>query len=266
MPIKITEFFAMVLALAGPAPQEAPRELQLKVGEQIVAIGDSITSQGGYVRDIDAVLAQQYPDLKLPRILNAGFSGNKAEDLVARFHRDVIARKPAVVTINIGINDVWHRLKAPHQDEVLAKYVRNLALMVDDAQSAGTRVVLVAPSVISEDPSAEGNRRLALYVQAMKRVAADKKCCFVDLHAMFLEAIRRKPPGAGARWLTTDGVHMGPMGNGLMAVAILRALGVSDAKIAASTPPEGRGTFPTSGPASATSRPSPRGAARTSGG
>jgi hypothetical protein len=37
-------------------------------------------------------------------------------------------------------------------------------------------------------------------------------------------------------WLTGDGVHMQPLGDGVMAVGVLRGLGVPDAKIAASKP------------------------------
>ena len=64
MTAAIVKLFATVLALVGPAPADSPKELQLKSGQQIVAIGDSITAKadGGFLRDIDAVLAKQYPD------------------------------------------------------------------------------------------------------------------------------------------------------------------------------------------------------------
>ena len=57
----------MVLALIGPAPADTPKQLQLKPGDQIVAIGDSITAGGGYLRDIDAVLARSIPTSSFPR-------------------------------------------------------------------------------------------------------------------------------------------------------------------------------------------------------
>ena len=102
--------------LIGPAPADSPEQFQLKPGEQIVAIGDSITAEGrkadGYLRVIDAVLAKQYPDLKIPKLTDKGIGGQKAEDLVKRFDNDVVKLKPAYVTISIGINDVWHRLAA----------------------------------------------------------------------------------------------------------------------------------------------------------
>ena len=51
-----------------------------------------------------------------------------------------------------------------------------------------------------------------------------------DLHALFLTALTRKPDGLA---LTADGVHMSIYGDALMAIGILRALGVPDATIAA---------------------------------
>jgi lysophospholipase L1-like esterase len=226
----------MVLSLVGPAPADSPKELQLQSGDTIVALGDSITAGGGYLRDIDAVLAQQYPDLKIPKVVNKGISGQKAEDLVKRFDRDVVALKPAFVTISIGINDVWHRLGAPHDKKVLAAYQKNVAKMVDLAQAAGIKVILLTPTVISEDPKAEGNQRLVAYVKAEKAVAAQKQCQLVDLHGMFLTALKHKPAKPG-NWLTGDGVHMSPKGDAIMAIGVLRALGVPDEKIGASKLP-----------------------------
>jgi lysophospholipase L1-like esterase len=233
----VGKLFAVILALVGPAPADSPRELQIKAGDQIVAIGDSITAGGGYLRDIDAALAQQYPGLKLPKVINKGISGQKAEDLVKRFDKDVVEIKPAFVTISIGINDVWHRLGKPHDEKVLAAYEENVAKMVDDAQKAGIKVILLTPTVIQEDPATEGNQRLTMYVAAEKKIAAEKKCQLVDLHGMFLTALKKKPAGQKGNWLTSDGVHMKPLGDALMAAGALRALGVPDAKIAATDLP-----------------------------
>ena len=194
----VEKLFAMILALVGPAPADSPQQMQLKPGEQIVAIGDSITAEGGYLLDIDAVLTQQYPELKIPKVINKGIGGQKAEDLVPRFNQDVVKLKPAYVTISIGINDVWHRLGAPHDEKVLAAYKKNVAKMVADAQAAGIKVILLAPTVIVEDANAEGNKRLAMYVEAEKQIAAEKKCQFVDLHGMFLTALKQRPAGQKA--------------------------------------------------------------------
>src|SRR5947207_3066157 len=116
---ELSKLIDALLALVGPAPKDLPQEFELKAGDKIVAIGDSITQAGGYLRDVDAILAIQYPELKLPKIDNAGVGGQKAENLVGRFQHDVIDKKPRLVTLSIGINDVWHRVGAPHDEKVL---------------------------------------------------------------------------------------------------------------------------------------------------
>jgi lysophospholipase L1-like esterase len=249
-PAGLAKILASLIAMLGPAPADMPKELQLKPGDQIIAIGDSITQDGGYLRDVDMVLASEYPELKLPKIVNVGISGQKAEDLLPRFKRDVVDwkpmlnksdkqavdRKPKWVTISIGINDVWHRLGQPHDPKVLEKYSENVAKMVDMAQAAGIKVILLSPTVIQEDATQEGNKRLLMYIAAEKKIAEEKKCEFVDLHQMFFDVLAKKPADFKDKWLTRDGVHMQARGDGLMALGILRALGVPDAKSAGAAP------------------------------
>jgi acyl-CoA thioesterase I len=175
--------------------------------------------------------------LKLPKIINAGIGGQKAEDLVVRFQKDVVDKKPQWVTLSIGINDVWHRTNRPHDPQVLARYSENVAKMVDMAQAAGIKVILLAPTVIMEDPQGSANKRLEMYVAAERKIAADKKCQFVDLHQMFIDVLAKKPADVKGNWLTVDGVHMTPRGDALMAIGVLRALGVPDAELAPSAPP-----------------------------
>lgn len=233
MDAELVKVLTLVLTLIGPAPADSPKMVQLKSGNQIVAMGDSITEGGGYLRDIDAVLAAHYANLNLPKVVNVGVSGQKAEDMVARFDRDVVARKPAFVTISVGINDVWHRVGNPPDEQVLKTYIANVTKMVEQAQAAGIKVILIAPTIIEENPESEGNKRLVAYVNAEKQIAKEKKCQFVDLHGMFLTALKKKPASEKGNWLTGDGVHMQARGDAIMAIGVLRALGVPDKTIAA---------------------------------
>lgn len=229
---QISGFFVVLLAILGPAPKDLPQQLQLKEGDTIVTIGDSITqdasSPTGYDTDLDKFFAAAYPQLKIPKVINVGISGQKAEDLVPRFQHDVVEKKPAFVTICIGINDVWHRLGQPHDPKILEAYSANVAKMVDMAQAANIKVILLTPPLIQEDPETEGNKRLAMYVEAEKKIAADKHCTVVDLHQMFLDALAKKPADQKDKWLTRDGVHMQPRGDVVFVIAILRGLGVPD--------------------------------------
>ena len=81
---------------------------------------------------------------------------------------------------------------------------------------------MLTPTVIQEDPGTEGNQRLTMYVAAEKEIAAEKKCQLVDLHGMFLTALKQKPAGQKGNWLTADGVHMKPLGDAIMATGALR--------------------------------------------
>ena len=69
-------------------------------------------------------------------------------------------------------------------------------------------------------------------MQAEQQIAKEKKCALVDLHRLFLAALHKKPADGEPTWLTADGVQMKPPGYAIMAVGLLRGLGVSDAMLA----------------------------------
>src|ERR1700679_1178596 len=91
----------------------------MKSDERILFTGDSITDCGGvredsdhlgfgYVAFIAARLQARLASPKL-KIFNRGISGNRVRDLWARREADLMALQPTVVSILIGINDVWRR-------------------------------------------------------------------------------------------------------------------------------------------------------------
>ena len=75
--------------------------------------------------------------------------------------------------------------------------------------------------MIEENVNSEGNKRLLLYVEAEKQIAAEKKCQIVDLHGLFRTALKQKPADEKGNWLTGDGVHMKPLGDAIMAAGAL---------------------------------------------
>src|SRR5688572_28178510 len=101
----------LVLTAASATCAFAAEPISLKQGDRIVFLGDSITQGGGgpkgYVTLIKNKLQEKKSDLGV-EVVNAGISGNKVPDLQGRVDRDVIAKKPTIVFIYIGINDVWH--------------------------------------------------------------------------------------------------------------------------------------------------------------
>src|SRR4029078_8790218 len=84
--------------------------LHMQQKKKVIFFGDSITElvvrPGGYIRDLDSL--QQKAGLNY-EIEGAGIGGNKVYDLYLRMQEDVLDKKPDVVVILIGVNDVWHK-------------------------------------------------------------------------------------------------------------------------------------------------------------
>ena len=230
-------------ANAAPEPPAALRGVR-----RIVTMGDSITqgggAPGGYVWLLERYLKALYPQQPV-EVINAGISGHKSTDMQARFQRDVLDKKPDLVTISVGVNDVWHAYRDfargvnhPNGDlpagVPLPLYREKVTAMIQAAKGQGMRVVLLAPTLIYEDLGSVENQRLLTYVAAMRDMARENGCIFVDLNAAFRDVVRsyQKYGGRSANLLTTDGVHMNAAGNRMMAYTILRGLGVRGREIA----------------------------------
>ncbi|HEY3380915.1 MAG TPA: GDSL-type esterase/lipase family protein [Vicinamibacterales bacterium] len=203
-------------------------------------LGDSITElgaePGGYVRLLERWLGELDP-AHPAEVVNAGVSGQRSPDMLARFAVDVVERRPDLVLISVGTNDVWHAFRdwSTNMDHPagdlpagvsLDAFVACLDAMASQAEAGGIEVVLVSPAVIHEDLDSPENIRLASYVRAQHELAAARGCRFVDLHTPFGLVIGawRRHAGPAMNLLTTDGVHLNAAGNHLMAETIQRAL------------------------------------------
>ena len=237
---RIVLIASVFLCAAAAGAQEAP--LRLKPGDRIVALGDSITQAGGYLRMMRRVLDRRYPELRV-EIVNAGISGHKSTDMSERLRRDVIDKRPTIVTISCGVNDVWHGFYTPPRGVDLEMYASLMSRMVDELR-ASTRadIYLLTPTVIKEDLASPENRKLEAYCDAVRRIAAQKGCTLVDLNETFQLALSAARRGGGAGFHpTSDGVHLRPAGDFLMAASILRAFRVPMRAIleeAVPTPPQ----------------------------
>ena len=52
------------------------------------------------------------------QIYNRGISGHKVFQLAERWDADCMSLKPDVVSILIGVNDIWHRLNGQYNGTV----------------------------------------------------------------------------------------------------------------------------------------------------
>jgi len=207
---------------------------RLRDVHRIVCLGDSITqggeAPGGYVWLVRRYLTALYPDIE---VINAGISGHKSTDMLERFQRDVLDKKPQMVTISVGVNDVWHGFYDNHPEGdgprgvKLEDYRKNVEEMVRRASDAKIKVVLLSTTVIHEDLENRENAKLVGYNAALRDIARSHNCHFIDFQKPFAALIRAyRSAGARDLLLTVDGVHMNPLGNKVMANTILTGLDV----------------------------------------
>ena len=221
------------LATLCAASQLVHAEIPMKPGDKVAFLGDSITEEGqgypgGYVQLIGTALAAQGVKIE---IIGAGISGHKSDQMLARLDRDVLSKKPQWMTLSCGVNDVWHGARGiPLED-----YKNNITSIVDKAQALGVKVIILTSTMIGEDQANENNQKLVGYNAALRTIAAEKKCLLADLNAemqaTLAESAKAHPKPAGENVLTEDGVHMIYAGDVMMAVGILKGIGLNGAEI-----------------------------------
>jgi lysophospholipase L1-like esterase len=227
-----------VSTLLASADARASSSIDLMKVRRIVTLGDSITQggahPGGYVWLIDQYLKALYPNHPI-EVINAGISGHKSNDMLARFQRDVLDKKPDLITISVGINDVWHGYTPEHPAGYgpgrvpLDAFRRNVAAMLDSARKSGAKVVLFTTTIFEDEPGSSRNARVALYNDALRDLAREYHATLADQNQAFMKAWERNRP-AGVK-LTVDGVHMAPPGDELMARTALLAFGISEKQL-----------------------------------
>lgn len=239
-----------VVSVAGASPIEETRPQALKDVSRIVCLGDSITQggegPGGYVWLVRHYLKALYPGANGQgeiEVINSGISGHKSNDMLARYQRDVIDHKPDLVTISVGVNDVWHGFMDNHplgdgpRAIPIDQYRANVEQMVSAAEAAKAHVLILSTTVIHEDLDSPENQKLVPYNAALKEIARKHHALFVDYQKPFKDMITayRKETGARDLLLTVDGVHMNGLGNKVMAYTLLQGLGITPESRAAVT-------------------------------
>ena len=206
----------------------------------IVFQGDSITDAGrtkdndfnpgfGYADMVMGELGLQHPYAY--EFYNRGISGNRVVDLYARMRRDMIHLKPDVMSVLIGINDVWHEYVWQNGVEA-DRFERIYAMMIEDLRKAlpDLKLMLLEPFVLpgcnTTSTPEHPNRweyfweETTLRREAVKRLAEKYGCVFVPLQQRFLDANADAP--SQDYWLR-DGVHPTPAGHALIKARWLEA-------------------------------------------
>jgi len=68
--------------------------------------------------------------------LNRGVSGNRVIDLYARVKNDIIYLKPDVMSILIGVNDVWHEILEVPNSVDNDKFYKIYSMLIEEIKEA----------------------------------------------------------------------------------------------------------------------------------
>ena len=200
---------------------------------RILFQGDSITDCGrnrendsqpgnGYPNRVMGVLGYEHPGEY--EFFNRGISGNRIVDVYARIKKDIIQLKPDVMSLHIGVNDVWHEVCWQNGVEE-EKFEKIYDMLITEIKEAlpNIKIMLLGAFVTRGKASEEHwdyfKTEVAKRAEVAKRIAQKHNLVFVPLQEKFDEAIAKQPEP----YWTLEGVHPTPAGHELMAREWLKA-------------------------------------------
>lgn len=221
---------AMCLLLLGTirAGEYNPdRKIELKKGARIIFFGDSLTALAGqdapkehvtkgYVRIVRETLHKARPSLNV-EVDWVATGGHTVPDLLKRVDKDVIARKPTIVVIQIGCNDARRLSKE--------RFKAGLEELIDRLQNAKIQVVQCTLTSVGEkhDGTNKDDPKLEAFAQIEREVAKAKNVPVNDLRKAFVAHWKKhNPDNKGRGILTYDGNHFNDAGHQFVAKQMLQ--------------------------------------------
>jgi lysophospholipase L1-like esterase len=219
-------------------PAEPSATLPIKADSTILFQGDSITDAGrnrrsqakandagalgrGYAFLAACQLLAENADVQL-QIYNRGISGHKVFQLADRWDKDCLDLKPDIVSILIGVNDIWHGLNGKY-DGTVETYAKDYRALVARTKAALPEVELVICEPFVLRCGAVNDSwfpEFDQYRAAARDIATEAEALFVPFQSMFDIAVEHAPP---SHW-AGDGVHPSMAGSYLMAQAWLKTV------------------------------------------
>jgi lysophospholipase L1-like esterase len=180
--------------------------MNIKTGEKILFIGDSITDCNrrtteaplgdGYVQLFANMLTIRQPEIKID-IINKGISGDTASGLRNRWHDDVIHNHPDFLSIKVGINDLHRTLEespeAVPPEEFKKAY--NTILARTKSELPNCKILLIDPFFISAEKSSLSFRNTVLnflpeYLQIVHEMSEKFNTLLIKTHDKFQQLLK----------------------------------------------------------------------------
>ena len=186
---------------------------------RILFYGDSITD-AGRIREVEAAnkaLGHSYVTYAAGKLLesdpvgyeiyNRGISGNRIVDLYARIKKDCWSLNPDVISILIGINDIWHEINYENGVDI-ERFETVYRMLLADTKKVlpNVKFIICEPFVLSGTATAEKMERfleVKEYAKVIKKLADEFDAVYVPLQDKFDECGEKY----GNATLLSDGVH-----------------------------------------------------------
>ena len=194
------------------------KRIDFQQNQTLLFMGDSITDCErrepsysplgcGYVHFAANFLLARLPDLNL-NIENRGIGGDSTFDLLARWDVDCIQLRPDIVSLMIGINDLWRKFgetEETRQRHVPPQtYEQNMRTLLSRTRDeCAAQLVLMEPFMFCDDPANPMLAELPTYIDIVHRLAEEYDATLVPVHANYVQ-LQNKPPAD--QW-ADDTVH-----------------------------------------------------------
>ena len=187
---------------------------------KILFQGDSVTDAGrdrndchhlgnGYPKFAAELIKAAHPSTEI-EFMNFGVSGNRTCQLFDRLYAEGIVQQPDIISILIGINDIWHRYggnRIETTDEQIETNYR--AILTRLRAQTNAKIVMLAPYLLDCEKVDHMRDELARLLPIIRRLADEFADAFVPLDELFGEAVKCQPEPL---YYSGDGVH--PNANG----------------------------------------------------
>ena len=195
---------------------------------KILFQGDSITDAGrdernyhhlgnGYPKFAAELISAAHPDLDI-EFINFGISGNRTCQLFDRLYSDAIAFQPDIISILIGINDIWHR----HDHNILttdAQIALNYRCILERLKKeTNAKIVILSPYVLDSEDKDYLREDLKTVLPVVRELADEFADAYIPLDKYFDDAVKTAP---AKLYYSADGVH--PNQNGAQFIAKIYA-------------------------------------------
>jgi lysophospholipase L1-like esterase len=218
-------------AADAPAARASAKAGVLKKGARVAITGDSITEQKLYCRFMEDYLLACLPELDL-RVIQLGWSGERAPGFAGRMANDLLPWKPDVVTTCYGMNDGSYR---KYEKPIGDAYEQAMKDIVHRLKESGATVVTGSPGAVDtysfKNPNVspkDYNENLAHLRDIAKDIAAAEGMPFANVHDAMVKAMEKAKPALGESYdvCGADGFHPRPNGHIVMAYAFLKGMGL----------------------------------------